>query len=750
MAWPQATDYNAAVQNPALCFADADLRGGRVAADVFGLPRPHAGSFADVYQVTDAGGVSWAVKCFTRPAGGLRQRYQAVSDFLGGRALPFLVDFVYLEEGIRVGGRWFPVVKMRWVEGLRLNAFVAEHLDRPAVLEALAGLWLRLGQEMREAGLAHGDLQHGNVLLVPGSRAASLALRLIDYDGLWVPALAGLPSGEVGHPGYQHPARADAGLYDAGMDRFPLLVVYTALRCLRAGGAALWRRHDTGENLLFREGDFCHPGRSRLWPELFGLPDAEARALAGHLLLAARGPAADVPELDELLAGGGVRPLTDGERDRVRSLLQEEPSVPDAHRLVPAEAMNRPPIGGGLGAALRGGLPDFLREVPLEFRTAVATLPPPAAPAPRERPTPASRDAAAAAPGEPARGFLEALGRRPVAAGAAAAAALALLVVVARVLPRPGPPRHRPSPHLLAPDPVTLRGGEACDVDLAVERDGYRGPLTLELGPWPTQVRGPASRDLDEGEGQCRVHLDAGIHVEAGRQDVALVLRDDDRVLARGRLPLTLKEFPWPRLGESGPLQLWPGGSQVLTFPVDRREYTGPLTLLLKDLPRGLVQAQLPAAPGAPSLAVRVRAGVRAALGFGTVDASLQVRDAEVASREVSWAVESDEMERGVRLLANPLRVTAGQAAPLPVTLRWQDYDGRLELRLEGLPDGVSCSAVAVDRTDGQATLQVRAAPEAAGAAFTASLCARAGEDVRARHPVGVQVLPADRPKDRP
>ena len=26
MAWPQATDYNAAVQAPALCFADADLQ----------------------------------------------------------------------------------------------------------------------------------------------------------------------------------------------------------------------------------------------------------------------------------------------------------------------------------------------------------------------------------------------------------------------------------------------------------------------------------------------------------------------------------------------------------------------------------------------------------------------------------------------------------------------------------------------------------------------------------------------------
>ena len=51
MPWPQPTDYNAAIQNPAVCFADPDLRQGQAAGDLFGLPRPHSGNFADVYQV---------------------------------------------------------------------------------------------------------------------------------------------------------------------------------------------------------------------------------------------------------------------------------------------------------------------------------------------------------------------------------------------------------------------------------------------------------------------------------------------------------------------------------------------------------------------------------------------------------------------------------------------------------------------------------------------------------------------------
>ena len=43
--------------------------------------------------------------------------------------------------------------------------------------------------------MAHADLQHGNVILVP--KGDQLALKLIDYDGMYVPALAGGLSGDV-------------------------------------------------------------------------------------------------------------------------------------------------------------------------------------------------------------------------------------------------------------------------------------------------------------------------------------------------------------------------------------------------------------------------------------------------------------------------------------------------------------------------------------------------------------------------
>jgi hypothetical protein len=332
MTWPHATDYNAAVQNPRLCFRDDDLRQGQAASDLFGLPRPHSGNFADVYQIQDTRGQSWAVKCFTRPVAGLHPRYQAISEHLRQAQRAFMVEFHFLDEGICIRGQWYPLVKMRWVEGFRLNEFIREQLNKPVLLERLAQMWVRLAQELRDASMAHGDLQHGNVLLVPGSKSSSLALKLIDYDGMFVPALAEQPSGEVGHPNYQHPRRLREGGYGPDMDRFAHLLIYTALRCLRVGGEELWQRYDNQENLLFREEDFRQPGKSRLLRELWELKDREARSLVGHLLLASQAPLRFVPALDELVDESGIRPLSDREEARINDLLDDDVFTPVGER----------------------------------------------------------------------------------------------------------------------------------------------------------------------------------------------------------------------------------------------------------------------------------------------------------------------------------------------------------------------------------------------------------------------------------
>jgi WD40 repeat protein len=309
VAWPVSQDYNEAVQAPATCFSDPDLRAGEAAANALGIPQPCSGNFADVYELRCRSG-KWAVKCFTRQVAGLEQRYAAVSAHLQQARLPFGVEFHYLPQGIRIRGTWYPVLKMRWVEGLTLNAFVRDSLDKPVLLDALGQIWLRMARRLHEADVAHGDLQHGNVLLVPGRTPQALAVKLIDYDGMWVPALASSPSGEVGHPNYQHPQRLRASAYGPEVDRFPLLVVATALRCIRFGGRSLWERHDNGDNLLFKEADLASPRTSPLFAELLSLRDPVAVKLVRALMASAAAPLEASPLLENLLTDRSTQPAS--------------------------------------------------------------------------------------------------------------------------------------------------------------------------------------------------------------------------------------------------------------------------------------------------------------------------------------------------------------------------------------------------------------------------------------------------------
>jgi WD40 repeat protein/formylglycine-generating enzyme required for sulfatase activity len=326
MAWPRQTDYNEAIQSPRLCFKDPDLRQGQPDTDRLGLPRPCTGNFADVYKVHSPGQHAWAVKCFTREVTDLQARYRAISDHLRqarGRqqdCLPFLVDFDYLEEGIRVAGRWYPVLKMRWVQGATLNEFVKASLAEPSTLIALAELWLSLARDLRQNEVAHGDLQHGNVLLVPDGKPRAVRPTLVDYDGMFVPALVSNRPGELGHCNYQHPRRGEDPFH-AEVDRFAHLVIYTSLRCLAVLGADLWQRYDNGDNVLFREQDFKAPGESELLRDLWQLDDRPARALVGQLVLASQASPRQVPLLDELVSSGKAAALSRAQEKQVEGLL---------------------------------------------------------------------------------------------------------------------------------------------------------------------------------------------------------------------------------------------------------------------------------------------------------------------------------------------------------------------------------------------------------------------------------------------
>jgi hypothetical protein len=162
---------------------------------------------------------------------------------------------------------------MEWVQGESLTKFVSGHLRQPQMLQSLAEGLVDMSRSLQGAGIAHGDLQHGNILVVGGQ------VRLIDYDGMYVPALNGQVSHEVGHPNYQHPARKE-GDFGPALDNFSVWVIHLSLLALGAQ-PSLWGQFQGGDEcLLFRRKDFENPGASPVFRALEQSPDPVIQACA--------------------------------------------------------------------------------------------------------------------------------------------------------------------------------------------------------------------------------------------------------------------------------------------------------------------------------------------------------------------------------------------------------------------------------------------------------------------------------------
>ena len=289
--WPTGQNYSIAVQAPAAAFGDPELKSGMIEPDMLGLPKPRSGNFAVVYKM-GCGSRSWALKCFTREVADQQSRYAAISAHLQSMAIPYTVGFEYLPQGIRVDGQWFPMLKMEWVAGDSLITHVQARLKDSAALLALATRWVEMVRALARAGVAHGDLQHGNVLVVGGE------FRLVDYDGMFVPSLGGVRGSEDGHPNYQHPARS-AAHFGPALDNFSSWTVYVSLIALSID-PSLWIRFKVGDDcLLFRRSDFARPDSSPVFKALQASPDARLQVLSAVYRDLLRLAPDQVPSLDD-------------------------------------------------------------------------------------------------------------------------------------------------------------------------------------------------------------------------------------------------------------------------------------------------------------------------------------------------------------------------------------------------------------------------------------------------------------------
>jgi hypothetical protein len=291
---PQLDDIQGAVQRGS--FVDPVLRQARAQIGPDSKAAVASGGFALTFDVS-AGGRRFAVRCFRRQGAQLRERYIAVADFVRqyrGK-LEFLTDVAYVAEGIRVKGDVYPIVRMTWVDGQQLDDWVQNHLHEPHRLDRVRDQVATVAGRLRAAGAAHGDLQHGNILVDSSDR-----IRLVDYDGMFLPALAGLGASEYGHRNFQHPDRADS--YNKQLDVFAASVIDLSLDAVKHD-PSLWKAYNTGENLILEAEDFAAPAESEVFARLTKIAPLAERTR--RLMDACQANFAAVPAI---LAGDGPSP----------------------------------------------------------------------------------------------------------------------------------------------------------------------------------------------------------------------------------------------------------------------------------------------------------------------------------------------------------------------------------------------------------------------------------------------------------
>jgi hypothetical protein len=286
--------YNDAVQHPQTAFTDPTLKAAKIATNGMGLPIALGGGFALTYTATGQGR-KFAVRCFHKEAKGLEARYGNVDKGLREAGGPYFVGFEYQPAGVLVNGTRYPIVKMDWVEGDALGSYLEDNYSNRARIEQLRSQFADLERFLRSKGLAHGDLQNGNVLVKSG-------LKLIDYDGVYVPALTAGQGTELGHKHFQHPKRSAAD-FGPEMDRFSFILLDMSLRAV-AANPTLFSKYSNGENIILTANDFLDPGSSAAFADLKAMP-ALARDTANFASICAS-PVKSVPTLDDFLAARNI------------------------------------------------------------------------------------------------------------------------------------------------------------------------------------------------------------------------------------------------------------------------------------------------------------------------------------------------------------------------------------------------------------------------------------------------------------
>jgi serine/threonine protein kinase len=276
MQYPNISEYTKAI-------SDAEdtldkLKDLRPVMDNHGEPMRSVGGFAVVFKMRDKDtGKEFAIKCFHEEQPERAQVYSEISKALASNKSPYLMNVKFLDKELYVDSlvtdeTEFPVLQMDWVDGETMESYISSHYKDTVAMHQLYLKFCDLAIWLRSKPFAHGDLKPDNIMVRPNG-----TLTLVDYDGMFVPSLAGRQSPTLGTRGFYHPLRKPND-FDATIDDFALATISISLFAM-SHDANLYKDFGAPDRLLFSDTDYTDFTNSQAYKRI-----AAIGGLFPHLL----------------------------------------------------------------------------------------------------------------------------------------------------------------------------------------------------------------------------------------------------------------------------------------------------------------------------------------------------------------------------------------------------------------------------------------------------------------------------------
>lgn len=234
--------------------------------DDHGEPYRSSGAFAVVFKMKDEqAGKCYALKCFTEEQEGRAEAYRQIADELEFVDSSYITSVKYLDKEIFVDSSCeedeFPVLLMDWIDGETMESYIAENYQDNYTMAMLCYRFCKMAAWLRSQSFAHGDIKPDNIMVRPDG-----SLTLVDYDGMFVPAMKGQKSPTIGTKDFSHPLRT-VDDFDETIDDFALASIALSLKAISLRPSLL-DEYGGADRLLFSAEDYRDLSNSNVFVSL--------------------------------------------------------------------------------------------------------------------------------------------------------------------------------------------------------------------------------------------------------------------------------------------------------------------------------------------------------------------------------------------------------------------------------------------------------------------------------------------------